>query len=132
MRGETTRCGLDAVLDVVGGKWKTLILWELHPQPRRFGELRRLVEGISEKVLIQQLRELEADGIVHRDQYNEVPPKVEYSLTALGESLNSALMPLCDWGEQHMDRIAAGRGSVVSACGGAEEAVTRGSPELRI
>lgn len=63
MRGETTRCGLDAVLDVVGGKWKTLILWELHPRPRRFGELRRLVEGITEKVLIQQVR---AGGGWHR------------------------------------------------------------------
>ena len=123
MRGETTRCGLDAVLDVVGGKWKTLILWELHPRPRRFGELRRLVEGISEKVLIQQLRELEADGIVHREQYNEVPPRVEYSLTALGESLNRALTPLCDWGEEHMDRIAADRGSAVHACSGAEDAM---------
>ena len=123
MRGETTRCGLDAVLNVVGGKWKTLILWELHPRPRRFGELRRLVEGISEKVLIQQLRELEADGIVHREQYNEVPPRVEYSLTALGESLNRALMPLCDWGEEHMDRIAAGRGSAVHTCSGAEDAM---------
>lgn len=105
MRGETSRCGLDAVLDVVGGKWKTLILWELREEPRRFGELRRLVEGISEKVLIQQLRELEADGMVHRKQYNQIPPKVEYSLTPFGASLNAALMPLCEWGEQHMDRI---------------------------
>ena len=116
MRGETTRCGLDAVLDVVGGKWKTLILWELQPQPRRFGELRRLVEGISEKVLIQQLRELEADGIVHREQYNEVPPKVQYSLTALGESLNSALMPLWAWGERHIDRIVSGRDHAGGEC----------------
>ncbi len=108
MRGESFRCGLDAVLDVVGGKWKSLILWELHPRPRRFGELRRRVEGISEKVLIQQLRELEADGIVHRKQYNEVPPKVEYSLTPYGESLNTALVPLCEWGEQHMDLITSG------------------------
>ncbi len=123
MRTETYRCGLDAVLDVIGGKWKALILWELREGPRRTGELRRLVEGISEKVLIQQLRELEADGIVHREQYNEVPPRVEYSLTALGESLTSALMPLCDWGEQHMDRIAAGHDRAVGACSEAEDAV---------
>ena len=109
MRGETSRCGLDAVLDVVGGKWKTLILWELRGEPRRFGELRRLVEGISEKVLIQQLRELEANGIVHRKQYNQIPPKVEYSLTPFGDSLNAALLPLCEWGERHMDRIASSR-----------------------
>jgi DNA-binding HxlR family transcriptional regulator len=102
------------VLDVVGGKWKTLILWELRGEPRRFGELRRLVEGISEKVLIQQLRELEANGIVHRKQYNQIPPKVEYSLTPFGDSLNAALLPLCEWGERHMDRIASNRES--SAC----------------
>lgn len=107
MRTETYRCGLDAVLDVIGGKWKALILWELQEGPRRTGELRRLVEGISEKVLIQQLRDLEETGLVHRQQYNAVPPKVEYSLTAFGESLNSVLMPLCDWGEAHMDRITA-------------------------
>lgn len=108
MRGESYRCGLDAVLDVVGGKWKTLILWELHLRQRRFGELRRQVEGISEKVLIQQLRELEAAGIVHREQYNQIPPKVEYSLTPFGESLYAALIPLCAWGERHMDRIVSG------------------------
>ena len=116
MRGETSRCGLDAVLDVVGGKWKTLILWELRGEPRRFGELRRLVEGISEKVLIQQLRELEADGMVHREQFNQIPPRVEYSLTPFGESLNAALMPLCEWGERNMDRIAIHREDSASAC----------------
>jgi DNA-binding HxlR family transcriptional regulator len=119
MRGETARCGLDAVLVVIGGKWKTLILWELREEPRRFGELRRLVEGISEKVLIQQLRELEADGMVHRKQYNQIPPKVEYSLTPFGESLNAALMPLCEWGERHMDRIESNG----DACGAEERRV---------
>jgi DNA-binding HxlR family transcriptional regulator len=108
MRGESFQCGLDVALDIVGGKWKALILWELAPGARRFGELRRQVDGISEKVLIQQLRELETAGIVHREQYNEVPPRVEYSLTPLGESLNTALVPLCEWGEQHMDLITSG------------------------
>lgn len=98
-------CGLDAAVDVIGGKWKPLILWELHPQPRRFGELRRAIPGISEKMLIQQLREMEADGIVHREVYREVPPKVEYSLTEFGASLNRALTPLSEWGERHMERI---------------------------
>jgi DNA-binding HxlR family transcriptional regulator len=102
MRSAGIRCGLDTVLTVIGGKWKTLILWELDPKPRRFGELRRRVEGISEKVLIQHLREMEADGIIHREQYNEVPPRVEYSLTDLGRSLNEALAPLCEWGERNM------------------------------
>ena len=102
-------CGLDAAMAVVDGKWKPLILWELHGGAHRFGELRRGVAGVSEKMLVQQLRELEADGLVHREVYREVPPRVEYSLTDLGESLNAALVPLGDWGERYMDRIAACR-----------------------
>ncbi len=98
------RCGLEAALDVVGGKWKVLILWHLG-ETRRFGELRRLVAGISEKMLIQQLRELASAGIVARKDYQEVPPRVEYSLTPFGKSLKAALAPLCDWGKKHMKRI---------------------------
>ncbi|MFF9016022.1 winged helix-turn-helix transcriptional regulator [Streptomyces sp. NPDC014870] len=101
-------CGLDAAVDVVGGKWKPLILWALHAHgTTRFGELRRRIVGVSEKVLIQQLRELEADRVVHREVYPEVPPRVEYSLTALGQALNTALLPLGDWGETFMAEILA-------------------------
>jgi DNA-binding HxlR family transcriptional regulator len=100
-------CGLEAALDVIGGKWKVLILWHSSEGPRRFGELKRLVPGISEKVLIQQLRQMEADGIVRRKVYHEIPPKVEYSLTPFGESLREALGPLCDWGNRHTKRIGA-------------------------
>jgi len=100
-------CGLEAALDVIGGRWKVLILWQSREGPRRFGELKRLVAGISEKMLIQQLRQMEADGIVRRRVYHEVPPKVEYSLTPFGASLQAALAPLCDWGERHMKRIGA-------------------------
>jgi DNA-binding HxlR family transcriptional regulator len=96
--------GLGPVLDVIGGKWKALILWELHAHPVRFGELKRRVPGISEKMLIQQLRELEADGVVHREVFHEIPPRVEYSVTKLGSSLNDALTPLCEWGERHMNQ----------------------------
>jgi DNA-binding HxlR family transcriptional regulator len=99
-------CGLGPALDIIGGKWKILILWEISEQPRRFGELKRLVIGISEKMLIQQLREMEADGIVKRQVFHEIPPHVEYSLTELGASLKQALAPLCAWGEQHMELIA--------------------------
>lgn len=106
---ETYTCGLGPALDVIGGKWKALILWEINTQPRRFGELRRLLSGISEKMLIQQLRELEIDGIVHRKVFHEVPPRVEYSVTALGAELNKALVPLGDWGEKHKARILAAR-----------------------
>jgi DNA-binding HxlR family transcriptional regulator len=98
-------CGLEAALAVVGGKWKSIVLWHLAPGTRRFGELRRLVTGISEKMLIQQLREMEADGIVARRDFHEIPPRVEYSLTPFGVSLSNALMPLCDWGREHMTRI---------------------------
>ncbi|GEM32266.1 hypothetical protein NN3_32730 [Nocardia neocaledoniensis NBRC 108232] len=79
-----------------------MILWPLSERPHRFGELRRAVNGVTEKVLTTQLRELEADGIVHRTVYNEVPPRVEYSLTPLGELLNSALLPLEAWGREHL------------------------------
>jgi len=116
-------CGLDAALEVIGGKWKALILWQLQPGRRRFGELKRLVPGISEKMLIQQLREMEADGIVHREVYREVPPKVEYSVTAFGASLNDALTPLCDWGERHMARIGAGQRPDADGCGGGDDGV---------
>lgn len=102
-------CGLDAAVAVVGGKWKPLILWALQDEPRRFGELRRHVPGVSEKMLTQQLRELEADGIVHREVYREVPPRVEYSLTTLGRSLHTALLPLGDWGEANFSAIVEAR-----------------------
>jgi DNA-binding HxlR family transcriptional regulator len=98
-------CGLEAALDVVGGKWKVLILWQLHPTSRRFGELKRLVDGISEKMLIQGVREMETDMIVTRKVFHEVPPRVEYSLTPFGVSLKKALTPLCEWGITHMKRI---------------------------
>jgi DNA-binding HxlR family transcriptional regulator len=100
-------CGLDAAMTVMGGKWKGLILFALQDGPVRFGELRRAVRGISERMLILQLREMEASGLVHRDVYRQVPPKVEYSLTEFGHSLNTAMAPLGEWGEKHMERIEA-------------------------
>lgn len=89
-------------MDVIGGKWKVLILWALDEQPRRFGELRRLLPDVTEKVLASQLRELEQDDIVHRREYDEVPPRVEYSLTVVGASLNQALEPLGAWGRANV------------------------------
>jgi DNA-binding HxlR family transcriptional regulator len=100
-------CGLEAALEVVGGKWKVLILWGLRDEPRRFGELRRLIPGISEKMLIQHLKEMQADGIATRKDYKEVPPRVAYALTSFGHSLYDALAPLCACGEKHMRRIEA-------------------------
>jgi DNA-binding HxlR family transcriptional regulator len=103
-------CGIDAAMDVVTGKWKSLILWELHHHgTRRFAELRRGLPGVSEKMLIQHLREMEEDGLVHREVYREVPPKVEYSLTEHGVSLNAALASLGEWGVERIQRIGAGK-----------------------
>lgn len=102
-------CGLDAAADVIGGKWKPRILWALHHGPMRFGELRREIAGVTEKMLIQQLRELESRDIVHREVYRQVPPRVEYSLTELGQSLNVALVPLDAWGAEHIGVLEASR-----------------------
>jgi len=99
-------CGLDATLRVIAGKWKPLIIYFLIQGPNRYGELKRAVRGVSDKMLIQQLKQLEADGIVTRNDYREVPPRVDYTLTPLGHSLAEALTPLCDWGSENMDTVA--------------------------
>jgi DNA-binding HxlR family transcriptional regulator len=109
MRRPAYGCGIEAALAVIGGKWKPIVLWHLAPGPKRFGELRRSVTGISEKMLSQQLREMEADGIVARKDFREIPPRVEYSLTRFGVSLSDALGPLCEWGKEHTSRIAKSR-----------------------
>ncbi|MBL1290578.1 winged helix-turn-helix transcriptional regulator [Streptomyces sp. NPDC057067] len=107
-------CGIDAAFDVVSGKWKGLILWELDAHGvRRFSELRRGLPGVSEKMLTQHLREMEADGLVHREVYAEVPPRVEYSLTEHGHTLNKALEPLGAWGIERMGREGSERAVVV-------------------
>ena len=99
-------CGLDATLRVISGKWKPLILYFLAQDgPTRYGELRRAVRDVSDKMLIQQLKELEADGLVKRTDYKEVPPRVDYSLTPLGFSLAQALAPLCSWGTENMAEV---------------------------
>ncbi|MET9355055.1 helix-turn-helix domain-containing protein [Streptomyces sp. NPDC006617] len=98
-------CGIDAALDVVSGKWKGLILWELDAhRVRRFAELRRGLPGVSEKMLAQHLREMEEDGLVHRKVFAEVPPRVEYSLTEHGRTLNRALGALGAWGSERIRR----------------------------
>lgn len=98
-------CGIDAALDVVSGKWKGLVLWELDEHGiRRFAQLRRALPGVSEKMLTQHLRQMEEDGLVDRTVYAEVPPRVEYSLTAAGASLNEALGPLGVWGRERLRR----------------------------
>jgi len=106
-------CGLEAALAVIGAKWKPLILYHLAQHTTlRYGELRRAVGAVTHKVLIQQLKELEADGIVKRVDHGEIPPRVDYSLTRFGQSLAQALAPLCQWGTDHLrevERVAARR-----------------------
>jgi DNA-binding HxlR family transcriptional regulator len=105
MVGRKSDCGLDVAFAVVGGKWKPMILFHLAREPRRFGALRRLVEGVSEKVLIQHLRELQADGVIERTDYRELPPRVDYTITPYGRSLAEALMPLCEWGSVNRAKV---------------------------
>jgi DNA-binding HxlR family transcriptional regulator len=100
-------CGLDATLKIISGKWKPLILYFLLRGPTRYGELKRAVRDVSDKVLIQHLKELEADGVLRRNDYKEVPPRVDYTLTQLGQSLAQALEPLCVWGTENMAEMQA-------------------------
>ncbi len=101
-------CPVTATISIVGGKWKPIILWILFQETRRFGALKRMIPKITPRMLTQQLRELERDGIVHRKVYPVVPPKVEYSLTARGRTLGPILQTMAEWGNTHMqDRIKA-------------------------
>ncbi|MGE4468528.1 MAG: winged helix-turn-helix transcriptional regulator [Desulfovibrio sp.] len=95
-------CTFELTLQIIGGKWKPMILYHLgRDGVQRFSALRRGMPGITQKMLTQQLRELEADGMVHRKVYPQVPPKVEYSLTAMGQSIMPVLEQLCQWGKQY-------------------------------
>ncbi|MBR1219263.1 helix-turn-helix transcriptional regulator [Bradyrhizobium sp. U87765 SZCCT0131] len=91
----------ERALRVIAGRWKSTLLYHVFDQPRRLSELQRLVPDVSQKVMIQQLREMEEHGLVHREVYRQVPPRVEYSATPLGHSLRPLLLALCQWGQQH-------------------------------
>jgi len=99
-------CGLEAAMVVLGGKWKPLVLYHLSQSTLRYGELQRALGTVTHKVLTQQLKELEADGIVKRVDHGEIPPRVDYSLTGFGKTLAQALAPLCQWGTDHVREIA--------------------------
>jgi DNA-binding HxlR family transcriptional regulator len=100
---QRANCPVERTLEVIGGRWKVLILRELFPGVRRFCQLHRALSGITQKMLTQQLREMETDGIIHREVYLQVPPKVEYSLTPLGESLKPIIDSMHEWGIRHLD-----------------------------
>jgi len=97
------QCSMELTLDLIGGKWKSLILWYLGENTMRFSQLRKLLPRITPKMLTQQLRELEASGLVNRFIYTQIPPKVEYSLTGAGKSLLPILTTLCQWGLNYAD-----------------------------
>jgi DNA-binding HxlR family transcriptional regulator len=98
-------CEVETTLKVIGGRWKVLIIRELMSGVKRFGELQKALPGVTQKVLTQQLREMEEDVIIHREVYAQIPPKVEYSLTPLGESLQPILYAMHEWGVKHFSHI---------------------------
>ncbi|HEY9842102.1 MAG TPA: helix-turn-helix domain-containing protein [Candidatus Obscuribacterales bacterium] len=112
MECKANNCPVTATLDVIGGKWKPIILWLLNDQTRRFSEIKRNLPGITQKMLTQQLRELEQDGIVHREIYAQVPPRVEYSLTDKGRTLGPILQQMAKWGRSHLDEIHQTQGQL--------------------
>lgn len=99
---QTTCCSINKLQKVIGGKWKIVILWKLHCNTKRFGELYREIDDITESMLTKQLRELEADDFVKRYVYQEVPSKVEYSLTELGKKFIPILDELYEWSDQNL------------------------------
>lgn len=97
-------CPVEATLEVIGGKWKPIILWQLRTERLRFSGLQQSMQGISPKMLTKQLRELEEDGLILREIYPEIPPKVEYSLTEFGKTVLPVLDALCEWGTEYLGR----------------------------
>ena len=102
MKRKKPKCPAEATLNVIGGRWKILILYHLFDSVKRFSELQRALDKITQKMLTQQLREMERDGLVHREVYPQVPPKVEYSLTEKGKSIHPILEMMCDWGRGYL------------------------------
>src|SRR5512137_280950 len=100
--GKTFHCPVEAALDVIGGKWKPLILWALGNNVMRFGELQKGLPGVNAKMLTKQLRELEEDGVITRTVFPEVPPRVEYAITDFGKTLIPILQALCNWGAEYL------------------------------
>lgn len=105
----------ERALKVIGGRWKVFVLYYLFEGPKRLSELRRLIPDVSQKVLVQQLREMEEHGIVHREVFAEVPPRVAYTATKLGLSLRPIVSALCDWGRRHAAELRALDGDRESA-----------------
>lgn len=97
----TDHCPIETTVSIIGGRWKSLIMYHLHDGPKRFNEMRRLIPGVTQRMLTAHLRELERDGIIHRQVFAVVPPRVDYSLTDLGRSLRPILEAMAQWGEDY-------------------------------
>lgn len=98
LNGQEYHCAMDVTMHFIGGKWKTVVLWYLRKEKKRFSELRKLIPNITEKMLSLQLKDLEADGLVKRKVYPEVPPRVEYELTDFGKTIVPMLDEIAKWG----------------------------------
>lgn len=109
MAPKTYLCPVEVTLEIVEGRWKAPILWLLHGKTLRFSELKRAMPGVTQRVLTQQLRELERDGALRRKVFPVVPPKVEYSLTPLGDSLRPVLDVMCSWGLKRLKSMPGAR-----------------------
>lgn len=123
MSRRTVHCPAEYTLNVIGRRWKVPILWKLFQGEQRFSDLFRAMNGPTQKMLTQQLRELERDGLVHREVYAQVPPKVAYSLTPLGMSLKPVVNVMCDWGKKHQEET---RSSMALPAVGAEKKTNDG------
>ena len=119
LNGKIYHCALDVTMEYIGGKWKTVVLWYLRKDTRRFKDLKKLIPGITEKMLSLQLKQLEKDGIINRKVFAEVPPRVEYCLTQEGKTLLPILEELGKWGRwkskvagdfQEVKRVKKGKG----------------------
>lgn len=127
MHDKDYHCALDVTMDYIGGKWKTIVLWYLRKDAKRFSELNRHIPGITEKMLSMQLRELEKDGLVKRTVFPEVPPRVEYQLTAEGRTLLPLLEEIAKWGR----KMGAKHGSVELVTTGRKKPLERSSKAVK-
>ncbi|EMR01282.1 winged helix-turn-helix transcriptional regulator [Cesiribacter andamanensis] len=122
---ELLECPVNYTLKLIGGRWKTIILWQLHQGPKRFGDFKRAINGISERILAKQLKELEADDLINKVLYAEVPPRSEYSLTPLGQSLEPVLKSIFQWGIRYGPYFVDKPVSSATSSGGDRPAANR-------
>jgi DNA-binding HxlR family transcriptional regulator len=104
-RNRTEACPIEELMDILSGRWKVFILWELIQGPRRSGELRKSIPPITQKVFVEQLRDLEDNGLVKRTVFPTVPPRVEYEATPLGHSLRDILKGMCHWSSENIEKV---------------------------